>query len=114
MGFFDFLSDVLSKTMDYAVKETERIQKEQDRAEAKMATKTDKHLSDVYKGNSTLAEKKAAVNEFSSRVEAEKAKISRYKSQQDLKDMAKDQSRTLSERKAAYETYKENEEKRKK
>ena len=76
MGFFDFLSDVLSKTMDYAVKETERIQKEQDRAEAKMATKTDKQLSDVYKGNSTLAEKKAAVNEFSSRVEAEKAKIS--------------------------------------
>ena len=37
MGFFDFLSDVLSKTMDYAVKETERIQKEQDRAEAKIA-----------------------------------------------------------------------------
>lgn len=114
MGFFDFLTDVLSKTMDYAVKETERIQKEQDRAEAKMSTKTDAQLSEVYKGNSTRAEKKAASQEFASRVESEKAKLGKYTNDKQLKSIAKDESKTLSERKAAYEVYKEKEEMRKK
>lgn len=114
MGFFSSLSDILFKTMDYAMKEADRQQKEQDRAEAKMATKSDSQLSDIYKGKSTVAEKKAASQEFSSRVEAEKAKLGKYTNDQQLKSIAKDESKTLSERKAAYEVYKEKEEMRKK
>ena len=113
MGFFDTLSNILSKAMDFAATETERYQKEQDRAEAKMATKSDSQLSDIYKGKSTAAEKRAASQEFASRVESEKAKLGKYTNDQQLKSIAKDESKTLSERKAAYEVYKEKEEMRK-
>ena len=114
MGFFDVISEILSKTMDFAVEQNDKYQREKERAESKMTTKSDSQLSEIYKGKSTSAEKRAASQEFASRVEAEKAKLGNYKSDQQLKSIAKDESRSLSERKAAYEKYKEKEEMRKK
>lgn len=99
MGFLDFVFDLLKVASNKA----EEMQKQAD----KMSAKSDDELRNAYH-SSNSSTKYAAGNEFKSRVEAQKSNLGNNKSQQQLKSITQDESRSMSERKAAYDKYQEN------
>lgn len=99
MGFLDLIFGLF----EVASNKAQEMQKEAD----KMAAKSDDELKNAYR-SSNSSTRYAAGSEFKSRVEAQKSNLGNNKSQQQLKSIAQDESRTLSERKAAYDKYQEN------